>query len=304
LERFFISTPVVLIIFNRPEKTKRLLSVIRQAAPSQLFVIADGPRPDSPRDADLCRDARAIIDGVDWECQVSRDFADHNLGCGERIARGLDWVFSSAEEAIILEDDCIPDPTFFRFCHELLARYREDQRVMAISGHNFQFGRRRTDYSYYFSRYCHGGGWACWRRSWRLYDGKLSRWPEIRAAGTLHDIFEDAESANYWLKIFDAVHGGARDIWDYQWNLVCWLQNGLTILPEENLVTNAGFDEQATHSKVPTPAGDIPAQAVAFPLRHPPFVVRHARADVFTQRTLFRPHGFWRRLVGRAQRLF
>ena len=149
------STPVAFIIFNRPDTTKRVFAEIAKARPPKLLVIADGPRADHPADVEKCAAVRAIIDGVDWDCEVLKNYSDVNLGCKRRVSSGLDWVFDTVEEAIILEDDCLPHPTFFRFCEEMLEKYRDDKRIAMISGDNLQFGRKRTGYSYYFSRYPH-----------------------------------------------------------------------------------------------------------------------------------------------------
>ncbi|MFM7711944.1 MAG: glycosyltransferase family 2 protein, partial [Microcystis sp.] len=142
-----------------PDTTARVFEAIRQAKPPKLLVVADGPRADRADDIEKCKAARAIIEGVDWDCEVLTNYSDVNLGCKNRVSSGLNWVFDTVEEAIILEDDCVPDPTFFRFCEELLEYYRHDQRIMVISGNNFQFGKKRTGYSYYFSVYTHCWGW-------------------------------------------------------------------------------------------------------------------------------------------------
>ena len=179
---FQLTTPVAFLIFNRPDTTARVFEAIRQAKPPKLLVVADGPRPDRPDDVEKCKAARAIIDRVDWACEVLTNYSDLNLGCGKRPATGITWVFEQVEEAIIFEDDCLPHPSFFRFCEELLNYYRHDERIMVISGNNFQFGRNRTDDSYYFSRYNHIWGWASWRRAWEYFDYDLKLWPKIGRA--------------------------------------------------------------------------------------------------------------------------
>jgi hypothetical protein len=165
---FQLTTPVAFLIFNRPDTTAKVFEAIRQAKPPKLLVVADGPRPDRPDDIEKCKAARGVVEQVDWDCEVLRNYSDVNLGCKKRVSSGLDWVFNTVEEEIILEDDCLPHPTFFRFCEELLDYYRHDERIMVISGDNFQFGRNCTEYSYYFSRYNHCWGWSTWRRSKEL----------------------------------------------------------------------------------------------------------------------------------------
>ena len=178
-----LETPVAFLVFNRPHTTDKVFSEIAAANPRKLLIVADGPRPDQPGEAERCVAVRAIVDRVDWDCEVLTNYSDINLGCKARISSGLDWVFDTVEEAIVLEDDCLPHPSFFRFCEELLVKYRDDERIAQIGGVNFQSGRRRTNYSYYFSRYAHIWGWATWRRAWRHYDVALKAWPLIRDGG-------------------------------------------------------------------------------------------------------------------------
>ena len=192
-----LKTPVAFIIFKRPEETQRVFAEIRKVKPPKLLVVADGPRPDKPGEDRQCAAARAIIEQVDWECEVLQNYADRNLGCRLRVSSGLDWVFDTVEEAIIIEDDCLPHPTFFRFAEELLERYRDDSRIMSISGQNVQFGRKRTDYSYYFSRYNHCWSWASWRRAWQYYDVEMKIWPKIRDSSFLKNILVDSRAINY-----------------------------------------------------------------------------------------------------------
>lgn len=170
-----MSTPIALIIFNRPDLTIRVFSKIARAKPKTLFVIADGPRSDHPGDIKKCAEARSIIESVDWDCTVHKNYSDINLGCGRRLASGISWVFEKVEEAIILEDDCLPHPTFFRFCKELLERYRDDERIMQINGQNFQHKSMRTSYSYLFSYSNNCWGWATWRRAWQHFDMEMRR---------------------------------------------------------------------------------------------------------------------------------
>ena len=286
---FQLTTPVAFLIFNRPDTTARVFEAIRQAKPPKLLVVADGPRPDRPDDVEKCKAARAIIDGVDWDCEVLTNYSDANLGCKNRVSSGLDWVFETVEEAIILEDDCLPHSSFFRFCEELLDYYRHDKRIMAISGDNFQFRRRHTEYSYYFSRYTHIWGWASWRRAWQYYDVKMKLWEEIRDGDWLKSILEETKVVKYWTKIFQTAYDDKIDTWDYPWTFACWIQNGLTILPNVNLVSNIGFGEDATHtSSSKSRVANLGVQEMNFPLEHPLFVIRHKQADDFTHKHIFK----------------
>jgi hypothetical protein len=303
---FQLKTPVAFLIFNRPNTTEKVFEAIRQAKPPKLLVVADGPRQDRPEDVEKCKAARAIIEGVDWDCEVLTNYSDINLGCKNRVSSGLNWVFDTVEEAIILEDDCVADPTFFQFCEELLNYYRFDQRIMVISGNNFQFGKKRTDYSYYFSRYNHCWGWATWRRAWRYYDGTMKNWPEVRDSTWLTAILENSQTIKYWTKVFQSTYDNKNDTWDYRWTFSCWIQNGLTILPNHNLVSNIGFDQGATHTQTKNSRlANIPVQEMIFPLRHPPFMLRDVFSDKFTHNIVFKANLFSlpRRIIAKASKL-
>ncbi len=279
---------VAFLVFNRPHTTAQVFEAIRQAKPTQLLVVADGPRLDRVGEAEQCAAVRAIIERVDWNCEVFKNYSDVNLGCKRRVSTGLNWVFEQVEEAIILEDDCLPDPTFFPFCEALLDRYRYDLRIMAIAGSNFQFGRRRTPHSYYFSCYPHIWGWATWRRAWQQYDIEMQQWETLREGDWLCDWLGDDRATQYWTKIFQTFYENKIDTWDFAWVYTCWLQSSLAILPNVNLVSNIGFDAAATHTQdTGSPLGNMATQALEFPLDHPTFLIRDARADQFTQKTHF-----------------
>jgi hypothetical protein len=283
-----MKTPVVLIIFNRPAQTEKVFEVIRQAKPPKLLVIADGSRAERPGEAEKCAAARAVIDRVDWDCEVFKNYSDVNLGCDPRISSGLNWVFETVEEAIILEDDCVPHSTFFRYCEELLERYRHDARVMNISGQNVLFGRHRTEYSYYFSRYTLCWGWASWRRAWQYFDVDVKLWPEIRDQNLIKNVLVDPYAVKVWERTVQLLYDGYLTGWDFKWMFACWLQNGFCIIPNGNLVTNIGHGSEATHTNdEKSPYNNMLVEAMSFPLKHPPFVTRNLEADKFTQRTLF-----------------
>jgi hypothetical protein len=294
-----LHTPVVFIIFNRADTTERVFAEIAKAKPSKLLVVADGPRADRPGEAEKCAAARAIIERVDWRCEVVRNYSDINLGCGRRPATGISWVFEEVEEAIILEDDCVPNPSFFRFCEELLEKYRDDERVMMIGGRNHLLGQNLIKYSYYFSRIPNCWGWATWRRAWQHYDIELKLWPSIRDTSFLMNSLGDHRAVEHWKSIFDEAYarGGNVDYWDYQWNFTCWAQSGFVILPNVNLISNIGFGEHASHTKsVKDIRANIPSAEMVFPIKHPPYTVWDREADQIrfdqllrAKRTLVKP---------------
>lgn len=279
-----MKTPIAFLIFNRPDTTQKVFDAIRQAKPQKLLVVADGPRADRPGEADKCAATRAIIDGVDWECDVLTNYSEVNLGCKQRVSSGLDWAFNTVEEAIILEDDCLPHPSFFDFCEELLDYYRHDERIAVIAGCNFQGGQRRTDYSYYFSLYNHCWGWASWRRAWKYYDGEMKHWPEIRDQKWLNSIFDKSSVIYFWNQAFQSVYENKLSSWATAWAFSCWLQNRLTIIPNVNLVSNIGFGKDSTHTSFyNTKKADIATEVMAFPLKHPPLMIRNFKADSYTE---------------------
>lgn len=283
-----LKTPVVFLIFNRPDLTDRVFERIAEAQPRQLFVVADGPRPDREQDARLVEATRRILDRVDWPCDVRKNYAETNLGCKHRVASGLDWVFDQVEEAIVLEDDCVPEPTFFPFCEELLDRYRDDERIMVIAGANFQQGQSRTKYSYYFSKYAHCTGWASWRRSWQHFDVGMRNWPSFREEGGLQAMSDSVREEQYWLNTLEREYQGLIDSWALAWHFACWSQDGLTILPDENLITNIGFRHDATHvTNEYDPFANVPTGRIE-EIEHPPCVVRNKAADVHTFHQRFR----------------
>lgn len=276
-----IHSPVVFLIFNRPEQTARIFATIRAARPARLLVVADGPRPGRAGEEELCRKTRSVLDGVDWPCDVLRNFSDINMGCGRRVSSGLDWAFAQVEEAIILEDDCLPDPSFFPYCVELLERYRSDERIMMISGNNFQNGASRTPNSYYFSQFTHCWGWATWRRAWQHYDFTMSEWRQRRSTQRIKAIAKNPELELRWRQCFDAVMAGKIDTWDYQWVYCMLARNGLSIVPDINLVANIGFGAAATHTFTADPRYIVPSRAMRFPLRHPASAEPCYEADEF-----------------------
>jgi hypothetical protein len=293
-----LKVPLLFLIFNRPDTTQRVFDEIRKAQPAQLFVAADGPRKDRPDDYELCNKTREIIQQVDWDCKVFTRFQDSNIGCKYAVSSAINWFFSNVEEGIILEDDCVPHLTFYRFCDELLERYRDDERVVVISGNNFQRQNTCVDASYYFSIYNQCWGWATWRRAWQYYDWELSQWPNLRNTGWLKDLFGNPAVANYWKSMFDMVQTGRIDTWDFQWTYSCWIQGGMTVLPSVNLVTNIGHDDRATHSQAPdSDLANLPALAMEFPLRHPLTMIRNYAADRSDSRHVFGVRPYWSQQV-------
>jgi hypothetical protein len=270
-----LKTPVLLIIFNRPDTAQRVFDAIRQAQPEQLFVAADGPREGKEGEAEKCRLAREIVKQVDWDCQVRTLFRENNLGVGLGPATAIDWFFENVEEGIILEDDCVPHSTFFRFCEELLIKYRDDQRVMLISGLNFLGKWKPENQSYHFSYGGHTWGWASWRRAWDYFDYDLKLWgkPEVKTA--IKHTLCDIQKFNFLSEHFDEIYSDKKHIhWDGAWAFSRLLYSGLSVIPSVNLISYIGFGERATWNlNLASPfvkwVATLPVYSVSFPLQHP-----------------------------------
>lgn len=234
---------VVFIIFNRPELTRRAFVEIARARPPLLFVVADGPRSARDGDAEAVAQAREVVSRIDWPCVVRRNYSAVNMGCGQRVSTGLSWAFSYVDDAIVLEDDCIPTPSFFTFCREMLDRYRNDRRVFAVSGTSFQ--PKGPTVGHYFSKYPLMWGWATWSDRWACY-----QFAPARPLWTICKTWWRRPLALlYWWKVCQSVARGALDTWDVQWILTLWRHRALACRPSHNLVANVGFGGDATHTK-------------------------------------------------------
>jgi len=295
-----LTTPVVMMFQRRAELLRQVFEQVSTVRPQQLFLIADGPRNASEEKG--CREARAVVEQIDWPCQVHRLYSDENLGVRRRISSGLDWVFARVERAIILEDDCLPDASFFTFTHELLEHYHADERIFGIAGSNNQLGRRRSAHSYYFSNYCGIWGWATWRRAWQHYDVDMHAWRD-HGEKLLNDVCETESERRYWRWIFDNVADGHMDTWDYQLLLAMWQQQSLFVIPEVNLISNLGFGADSTHTRRKrSRLANIPRTPISV-LDHPTDVFRNYAADRYNFATVF--HGnrpIWLRRIVRALR--
>lgn len=279
--------PVLLLLFQRPDTTRRILQRLRSLRPSRLVVVADGPRAGVPEDGEICRAVRQELRRVDWPCQLERLDAETNQGIAASLERGLERVFSLHDRVIVLEDDCLPDLSFFPFCAELLERYAATESVMSIAGSNLGIGAAQADASYTFSRYQLLWGWATWKRAWRHHDRLMRYWPECAGTDWLASRLETPQARRYWAYHFRTNHRTAEN-WDYAWTFSCWRRNGLCIHPAVNLVRNLGSREDATHTVSPTsPWARLEARSLPFPLVHPPSPARDVHRDLRIEATAF-----------------
>lgn len=258
---------VALFIFNRPSTTEQVFNQIAEAEPPRLYVIADGPREDHPNDIQKCQSARKITDAVNWQCEVKRNYAKQNQGLKQRFVTGLEWLFDYESEAIILEDDCVPNLDFFKFCEVMLEEYRDDKRVWDISGSNHLESWKESHQDYHFS--FNGGiwGWATWRRSWEQYDPEMDLWTDPEARARFRDVIADKSIITYLETIYGRTYDRDIETWDYPWGFSRQLNSGLSVVPARNLVSNVGFGENATNTTdTSSQMAAIPRDSLNFPL--------------------------------------
>ncbi len=270
-EKNFNATPppTLLIMFNRPHKAAEVFAKVRQVKPPKLFIAVDGARPDHPGEADKVRQCQAFADMVDWDCDVKTDFAASNMGCRDRVASAITWAFEHVEELIILEDDCVPDLTFFRFCQELLEKYRDDNRVFSIGGCKGDRVEELFKESYCFSRLTCSWGWATWRRAWKHFDIDMKQWSTLKQSKYWQNISLAPNYRNYLANEFQMTYEGKINTWDYIWLVTCMANNALCIMPRVNMVRNIGFEFGGTHTPGPMVYHLYMDEPTEFPLKHP-----------------------------------
>jgi hypothetical protein len=278
---YIVQSPVLFLVFNRPETTRRVFQEIKTAKPKRLYISADGPRADKPADMALCHEVKNIVSDIDWKCEVKTVFNEENKGCKIAVSTAIDWFFNQEEEGIILEDDCLPAPSFFYFCDHLLEKFRFDSRIYCITGTNAQRGLQRGEASYYFSQLSNIWGWAGWRRVWNLYDPDLSRYGEEVAGNFLKNNFQDPLLIDHWFDIFHRLKAGKIDTWDQQFQLMTFFENGLCITPNINLISNIGFGDQATHTFDPYDHNANQPMGELKHIVHPNTVIPDKEADYF-----------------------
>jgi len=278
-----INSPILLICFNRPDLTLRVLDQIRKVKPKKLYIAIDGPR--NKLDQEKISGVKSVIKTVNWTCIVKTKFQKKNLGCKYGPVTAMNWFFDNEKRGIILEDDVLADKSFFYFADQLLKQYASNEKVGSISGNNFQFGVKRGEGSFYFSRYSHSCGWATWRRAWRHYDVDISDYENV-SKSTLNKVFDKWIDKIYWKLIFGGIRSGEIDsAWDYQWNWMMWKNNMLGIIPNVNLVENLGFGRKdATHTKFRSRFARQKTEPISFPLVVPKNITRNVEADNYVQK--------------------
>jgi len=278
-----LNTPILFLVFNRPDTTKRVFARIREIQPKQLFIAADGAREDREGEKEKTEEVRKLIlDNIDWDCEVKTLFRDENLGCGKAVSEGITWFFEHVEQGIILEDDTLPDLSFFSFCEELLNYYKDNERIMHIAGSNFLMNKIKMEGSYYFSKYPNIWGWATWSKAWQNYNINVNL-----SSNLFHHYSFSHKEKVYWSNISNNLRN--IDTWDYQWMFINWLHKGISITPNVNLIQNIGFGEDATHT---TQEGierlGIKAHSIQ-QIIHPNEIIINQKADAINFKNYFAP---------------
>ena len=287
-----LMTPVLIIIFNRPDKAKLVFEAVMNAEPAELYIFADAPRANNKDDIQLCEAARNVTENICWDCTVHRYYADHNLGCGLGPYTAISWMFEHEEEGIILEDDCVPNNDFFEFCQELLAKYKAEERIMSISGLNFEIcSETRADY--YFTHYNNTLGWATWKRVWDMFDYSLNDFDEKVCFSKVKEVVLYDAYARYWTRVFEQiVTGEETTAWDAQFMYLSLMHDGVHIYPQKNLVKCIGFDDDATHTKNIDKThrlvyGTHEFYNISFPLCHPKEIKEDFKVDCILMEEIF-----------------
>lgn len=297
------STPVLFIIFNSAETAGTVFDEIKKIKPPQLFIFSDGARENKDGELEKCLETRKIIARIDWECDLKTLFLEKNLGPRKAVSSAINWFFENVEEGIILEHDCLPNESFFWYCQELLEYYRNDSRVMHISGNNFLDGKIIGDGSYYFSKMAHIWGFATWRRAWKYYDVDIKTFPKFKEQNQIRNVFEGKFVQKHWLKIFTKMQSETAQTWDHQWNYAIFSQNGLAINPNVNLISNIGFGANAVHCLDTSSKFANMKTYELNEITHPTFMLPDKESDNYILANNFQI-GLWPKITREIKRVF
>lgn len=280
LSRSDLETPVAMVVFNRPDLARRVLARLREVRPKRLFILADGPRPEVPTDAERCAATRTIVDEVDWDAKVETDYSDDNLGCSGRVISGMTKVFDQVETAIVIEDDIHPHPDFFAYAEELLTRYRDNPQVHGVTGGKYPCEPRTAPYSYRFSRIFNCWGWAGFARAWRDVDFTMSAFPAFRDGGWIDTFAANDLEKYFYMSGFEQAHDRRIEIWDWAVMFHAYTHRQLFTVPDRNLISNTGWGPEATQQKNENHIlANLPGFPLSRPLVHPEFVAEDRAAD-------------------------
>ena len=283
-------TPILFLIFNRPDTTQKVFSRIREIKPKYLFIAADGPRVNKEGEYEKCQQARQIVSNIDWDCEVKLLFRDENLGCKIAVSNAITWFFEHVEQGIILEDDCLAHKSFFTYCETLLDKYKDNEEVMHIGGNNFSYKMNWfKSEQYFFSAYSLIWGWATWRRTWNKFDIELSNYEKLLDSNQISLYLKTKKEVSYWRERFTRVKKQNLSSWAYIWQYSIWQAKGICITPYKNLVENIGFGEEATHTKsdhLYNPVENLKARKTLIK-KHPTEIEINRKEDIITFKNYF-----------------
>lgn len=284
---------VALIFFNRPAPLSKVFEALRLSKPSKLFLIQDGARINNEKDQANIAACRKIVENVDWDCEVYKNFSEENLSCDHRIITGISWAFEHVDRLVVLEDDCVPSESFLPFCIEVLERYKSDLRVHMISGMNYLDVLDTTEDSYFFSQTAAGWGWATWKRSWELAMAQKN-FDYLQDKASLKLITEYAGQSGTIAGINNLVSitQKTRELnlatskfnsWEYSLGIAMFLSSSMVITPQKNLISNIGLTDESTHAvnsikKLNKASQNLffkKAYELDFPLKHPKYMIRN-----------------------------
>jgi hypothetical protein len=287
MEKALFHTPVLFIIYNRPDLTFKVFEAIQKVKPSRLYITADGPNTLKKDDEALCSQSRSVINRIDWDCALKVQMKKNNIGCKLHLSNAINWFFNNEEEGIILEDDTLPNESFFHYCAELLNYYRNDCTIGHIGGNFFNKDFPVLDGSYYYSKYPHVWGWATWRRAWKLYDVAVSTFPNTLINDSFNKYFNSGFEKYTFYNKFNQVYLNKKDTWYEQWLYTLWYNDMYSITPKFNLVSNLDFDKGTAHIKWRKNFANIPTRkltAISHPvIKEPDFI-----ADKLSYKLLFK----------------
>ena len=285
MESYQCPVAVLLLVFNRPQHGAAALLRIRLVQPARLYIHADGARSGRPGEAEAVVQTRRIVDLIDWPCEVITLFREENKGLREGVGDALNWFFREEPCGIVIEDDCLPDPSFFRFCAELLERYAHDETVMHIGGSNLiERFTKDGGSDYFWSEFSLVWGWASWRRAWANMDIRLTGLDAFKTSDKMQDFISSIPARAYMLDKFEVTRARKNNSWAYAWFYSILNHGGICIVPSVNLIQNVGIgDTNATNTTGFNAQSAIAAGAVQFPLRHP----EHQKVDPMKEKQLF-----------------
>ena len=271
MSKFKVS--ILLITYKRSKYLEKVLSRIKKINPKILYIYSDGPK-DKLEEADVLK-CRKIINDINWG-NVKKKFNIRNKGIELIPKLAIDWVFQKNSKAIILEDDTLPNLSFFTFCEKLLLKYENNPKISMISGTNLsQENTKNLKQSYFFSKYSNIWGWATWKNKWNHYDRKMKNWPKYRGKKLkMYSYFN--EEFHWWNKMFKLTFNGKNRNWDYQWTFKNFYKKRLSIVPKKNLISNIGIEGHGRNSKK---LFNLKTHKIKFPLNHPKNIELNCRID-------------------------